>query len=140
MGMGCGTYLVLQVPGLQVIQKHCLESKWMHELGPVLGQKGAKHMASSQGLPAELGQTPSHRAGLTWGTREVRSARDTATSTPQSRAPWIPPNLETSGSWRMSSRSCSMLMSTAQQGKQQSRRMMMARCRITPTRSRFLLP
>ena len=51
-----------------------------------------------------------------------------------------PPDLETSGSWRMRSRNCSMLMRMAQQGKQQSRRMRVARCRITPTRSRFLLP
>lgn len=51
-----------------------------------------------------------------------------------------PPNLETSGSCRMSSISCSMLMRMAQQGKQQRRMMMVARCRITPTRIRFLLP
>lgn len=87
MVMGCGTHLVLQVPGLQVIQKHRLESKQVHELGPVLGRKGAKHMASSQGLPAEQGQMPSHRAGLTWGIREARSARDTATSTPPKQRP-----------------------------------------------------
>lgn len=51
-----------------------------------------------------------------------------------------PPNLETSGSCFISSISGSTLMRTAQQGKQQRRMMMVARCRITPTRSRFLLP
>jgi len=35
VGMGCGTHLVLQVPGLQVIQKYRLESKWVRELGPM---------------------------------------------------------------------------------------------------------
>lgn len=51
-----------------------------------------------------------------------------------------PPNLETSGSCCMISISCSTLMRMAQHGKQQRRMMMVARCRITPTRSRFLLP
>lgn len=44
-------------------------------------------MASSQGLPGERGRMPSHRAGLTWGVREARSARDTATSTPPKLGP-----------------------------------------------------
>lgn len=51
-----------------------------------------------------------------------------------------PPNLETSRSCCMSSISCSTLRRMAQQGKQHRRMMMVARCRITPTRSRFLLP
>lgn len=50
------------------------------------------------------------------------------------------PDLETSGSCRMSRRILSVLMKRAQQGKQNSSRMRMPRCRMVPTCFRFLLP
>lgn len=50
------------------------------------------------------------------------------------------PDLETSGSCRMSRRIRSVLTKSAQQGKQHSSRMRIPRCRMVPTCFRFLLP
>lgn len=49
-------------------------------------------------------------------------------------------HLATSGLWRAASRRGSVLMSTAQQGKQASKRIRTPLWRITPTRFRFPLP